>query len=190
MDFTMLALLGFVAMVVLMVAFIAERGKKEEDLRPQGNVVVEMFWENVDTDIDLWVRGPDSIAVGFSNKGGPLFNLLRDDLGHINDSSGINQEVSFSRWIEPGEYVVNVHWYLLKGSIPPIKVRVLVRVRGKSPNDSMVEVISSEVELRYEKHEVTVARFELDKDGKLVPGTLNRIPTSLFPEQTGVGGPH
>ena len=36
----------------------------------------------LDSDVDLWVQAPGDVPVGYSNKGGAVFNLLRDDLGH------------------------------------------------------------------------------------------------------------
>ena len=45
---------------------------------------------------------PDDIPVGYSNKGGLFFNLLRDDLGIYKDNSPVNYEVSYSRGISKG----------------------------------------------------------------------------------------
>ena len=50
-------------------------------------------------------KAPDDIPVGYSNKGGLFFNLLRDDLGKYKDNSPINYEVSYSRGISEG----NIH---------------------------------------------------------------------------------
>jgi hypothetical protein len=46
-----------------------------------------------------------------SNQGGQTFNLLRDDLGGEGDASKENYEITYSRSIPQGEYIVNVHMY-------------------------------------------------------------------------------
>ena len=61
--------------------------------------------------VDLWVKAPDDIPVGYSNRGGLFFNLLRDDLGVYKDPTPINYEVAYSRGINPGEHIVNLHLY-------------------------------------------------------------------------------
>jgi hypothetical protein len=77
-----------------------------------------MRWPDAaDTDVDLWVQGPGDVPVGYSNKGGRLFNLLRDDLGLQSDAAKINYESSFSRGIVEGEYVINVHLYKSKYTV-------------------------------------------------------------------------
>jgi hypothetical protein len=95
-DVIMLALAGFVAMVVLLLPHLNPPGKAEEDhTAPPGNVIVEVTWPDaVDADIDLWVEAPGDRPVGYSNKGGAIFNLLRDDLGKRADVTGLNYEVS------------------------------------------------------------------------------------------------
>ena len=80
-DVIMLALVGFVAMVILMLPYIHPPGAKASDqIAPPGNVIVEIRWpDQIDADVDLWVQAPGEVPVGYSNKGGRVFNLLRDD---------------------------------------------------------------------------------------------------------------
>ena len=74
--------------------------------------MVEANWPpELDSDVDLWVQAPGDVPVGYSNKGGAVFNLLRDDLGQQLDLSGLNYETAYSRGIVPGEYTVNLHLY-------------------------------------------------------------------------------
>ena len=76
---------------------------------PPGVLTVQLIWaDEVDADIDLWLLGPGDRPVGYSNKDGAVFSLLRDDLGFVNDSSGKNFEIAYSRTLPAGEYVVNV----------------------------------------------------------------------------------
>jgi hypothetical protein len=95
-DFSMLMVLGFVAMVVWLLPHVNPPADSSE-ADPPGNVIVAITWPEGDTDIDLWVTGPGEIRpVGYSNKGGVLFNLLRDDLGHMPDATPLNYENAYS----------------------------------------------------------------------------------------------
>ncbi|MGI9436500.1 MAG: hypothetical protein ACR2Q4_17020 [Geminicoccaceae bacterium] len=179
-DVIMLALAGFVAMVVLLLPHLNPIGKAEEDnSAPPGNVIVEVTWpEAVDADIDLWVEAPGDRPVGYSNKGGSIFNLLRDDLGKRSDVTGMNYEVSYSRGIPDGEYTVNVHLYRNKTKVSPIPVTVVTSVK-KTPGATTRQLLASKIELVREGQEMTVYRFKLEGEGNLVPGSVHSLHRKL-----------
>ncbi|MGF1476315.1 MAG: hypothetical protein ACFB6S_12195 [Geminicoccaceae bacterium] len=179
-DVIMLALAGFVAMVVLILPHINPPGEKVADnSEPPGNVIVEVRWpDEVDTDIDLWVQAPGDTPVGYSNKGGAIFNLLRDDLGKRADATGMNYEVSYSRGIPDGEYTVNVHLYRNPNRIFPVPVTVVTSVK-KNADESAKQLLASKVALGREGEELTVFRFRLNQDGELVPGSVHSLPRRL-----------
>jgi hypothetical protein len=130
-DVVMLALVGFVAIVVMLLPHLNPPGAKTADnMTPPGNVIVEIRWpDEIDADVDLWVQAPGDVPVGYSNKGGVVFNLLRDDLGNRLDVTGLNYETSYSRGIEPGEYAVNLHLYRNPSGVSPIPVTVVTSVQ-------------------------------------------------------------
>ena len=77
-DVIMLALLGFIAIVLLLLPHLNPPAKAEESVSAPGNVIIEIHWpEHLDADVDLWVEAPGDRPVGYSNKGGRIFNLLR-----------------------------------------------------------------------------------------------------------------
>ena len=81
-DVILLTLVGFVAMVIMLLPHIQKKKEETEDHKAPGNVIVEMHWPSeMYVDVDLWVRAPNSTPVGFWNQGNDVFNLLRDDLG-------------------------------------------------------------------------------------------------------------
>ena len=142
-------------------------------------MIVEVRWpDELDCDVDLWVEAPGDIPVGYSNKGGAIFNLLRDDLGQRADATGMNYEVSYSRGIVAGEYTVNVHLYRNVTGVFPIPVTVVTSVK-KSAKESARQLLASNIELGREGEELTVYRFRLSDDGDLVPGSVHSVQRNL-----------
>ncbi len=179
-DVIMLALMGFVVIVVLLLPHInPSKMKQNIDVNPPGNVIVEIRWPDIlDTDVDLWVQGPGDVPVGYSNKGGVLFNLLRDDIGHQGDVSKVNYENSFSRGIVEGEYIVNLHLYRDGSGALPFDVIVVVSVK-ENLDANTKQILTRTVELTSVGQELTVLRFELDKDGILDAESVHDIHKKL-----------
>ena len=179
-DVIMLALCGFVAIVILLLPHLNPPAKADNDpMSPPGNVIVEIRWpDELDTDVDLWVQAPGDVPVGYSNKGGLIFNLLRDDLGRHADATEINYEVTYSRGIPRGEYTVNIHLYRNLSSQYPVPVNVVVSVK-QTEKDSARQIVASKVKLLREGQEITVFRFTLDQQGGLVPGSVHSLTRAL-----------
>ena len=161
-------------MVILLIPFVNPPTEEESSSTPPGNVIVELFWDNKrDVDIDLWVQAPDDIPVGYSNKGGLFFNLLRDDLGIYKDNSPVNYEVSYSRGISKGVYIANVHLYREdKSPFQPIIAELLISVVDPDSNKRR-QILKTSKKLEEVGKEITVFQFELDKKGKLNKNTIN-----------------
>jgi hypothetical protein len=179
-DVVMLALVGFVAIVVMLLPHLNPPGAKTADnMTPPGNVIVEIRWpDDIDADVDLWVQAPGDVPVGYSNKGGAIFNLLRDDLGNRVDVTGLNYETSYSRGIQPGEYAVNLHLYRNPSGVSPIPVTVVTSVK-RDAKETARQLLASEVLLVNEGEEVTVYRFDLSEDGDLVAGSVHSLHKAL-----------
>lgn len=179
-DVVMLALVGFVAIVIMLLPHLNPPGAKTADnMTPPGNVIVEVRWpDDIDADVDLWVQAPGDVPVGYSNKGGALFNLLRDDLGNRVDVTGLNYETSYSRGIQPGEYTVNLHLYRNPSGVFPVPVTVVTSVK-RDVKDTARQLLASDVRLTREGEEVTVYRFELSENGDLVAGSVHSLHKAL-----------
>lgn len=178
-DVIMLALLGFVTIVVLLLPHLNPPVKATEPVRPPGNVVVEVRWpDELDTNVDLWVQAPGDVPVGYSNRGGQIFNLLRDDLGHPGDATGLNYEVAYSRGTPAGRYAVNLHLYRNTSGSLPVRAVVVVSVKADA-NSPQEQIATEHVELVRLGQELTVVRFTLDKAGNLVPDSVHQLPRRL-----------
>jgi hypothetical protein len=175
-DIITLALCGFVSMVVMILPHLNPSAKADaiDSVSSPGNVIVEIRWpDGHDADVDLWVQAPGDVPVGYSNKGGAIFNLLRDDLGRIGDPTNQNYEISFSRGLPPGEYTANVHLYR-NPSGQPVDVTMAVSVKA-NVQSSARPLLSTKMTLRREGEELTGFRFTLDQDGRVQAGSVHNL---------------
>ena len=178
-DVILLALMGFVALVILMLPHVHPPQAKSSDDPLLGNVVVEIRWpDEIDADVDLWVLAPGDKPVGFSNRGGLYFDLLRDDLGSLQDITASNVEMAYSRGVPAGEYIVNVHMYRNETGIWPVPVAILVSMKTDITK-AATPVLRSKVVLVREDQEETVFRFTIDRDGELDYDSVSHIYRKL-----------
>jgi hypothetical protein len=176
----MLFLLVFMYLLIggIALAHVHKKAEESKGAQPPGNVIVELRWApEIDADVDLWVQGPGDVPVGYSNKGGAIFNLVRDDLGHSGDPNSMNYEVAYGRGRWPGEYVVNAHLYRSTDGKFPIPITATASVQGA--DGQVHEIVRSATELSFQGQEVTVFRFRLDEQSEMAAGSLNRIHKDL-----------
>jgi hypothetical protein len=177
-DVIMLALVGFVAMVIMLLPHLSKAKRQDQEEVAPGHVVVEIHWPNeMPVDVDLWVKAPGDTPVGFFNPDGHFFNLLRDDLGAEGDASGQNYEVSYSRGIAAGEYIVNVHMYGAVAAGMQVPVKVVVSVREHY--EDLRQILQTQVVLKRHNQEETAFRFQLTGQGELVPGSVTTLRRRL-----------
>lgn len=170
------ALIDVLFILLLVLILLPHNPEIDEDSVPPGTVIVEIHWPSaMNTDVDLWVLAPEDAAVGYSAKSGRVFNLLRDDLGHLNDIMPLNYENAYTRGSPAGEYVVNLHLYSTADP-PPVSVIVLV---SRRVNGSTVRIFTKTVILTKVGQELTVTRFTLDKNGVPVRGSFHDFPKAL-----------
>lgn len=171
-------LVVFVMLVIIMLPFLNPPADTP-GMPPPGNLIAAIAWRDGPIDVDLWVDGPrDTRPVSYRRKNGTIWNLLRDDRGI--DAGLINYENAFTRGLVAGEYTVNVHCY----SCPPgepIEVEVEISVNNSlnAVNNATLPILTTRVRL-LPKQEMTAARFMLTEDGKLVPGSVHNVFTSLI----------
>lgn len=177
MSLLFMAVTGILFLILVIINDTAK--KNAEAQNPQGNIIVELYWpDELDTDIDLWVRGEaDNTPVGYNNKGGPLFNLLRDDLGVLGDISGKNQEITYSRGVPDGEYVINAHLFALKSGKLPIPFTLVVSLK-KDEQSTQEQLFKVTGNLTEQGQERTIARFYI-QDMKYIPESFNTIQEQL-----------
>lgn len=188
-DMVTLALVGFVAIVIVMLPHLNPPGLLAADeIKAPGQVMVEVVWTyGVDIDVDLWVQAPGDHSVGYSRKEGVVFDLLRDDLGMTNDTLPLNYENAFTRSRPAGEYIVNVMAYRV-GESASLPLDVIVKVSKKLANSTSVTIIQKKVKLTHHGQELTVTRFTLDEDGAAT--NFHDVPIDLYFETSTDDGDH
>lgn len=173
----LILMLDVLLMIIVVMLKQPHNPRTEADYVPPGQVLVEIRWpDGMNTDVDLWVEAPRGMSVGYSRRAGEFFNLLRDDLGAIRDILELNYEVSYTRGAPAGEYTVNLHLYSNAERIYPVPVNVAISVYINGETKS---ILHKSVNLMYYGQQVTVARFTLDTDGALVPGSIHNLPKAL-----------
>jgi hypothetical protein len=179
-DFLFLIAGAILAALIVVLVWVNPPGVAQDDSKRPGNLAIEAHWpDGSDTDVDLWIEAPgEPRPVGYSNRGGRSINLLRDDLGQINDTTPNNYEFAYSRGLPAGEYTVNVHMFSDRELAEETPVTVVVSMR-KHPTASAKQLLHRRVVLFAEGHEITVVRFTLDDEGELVESSVNDIPRMI-----------
>lgn len=173
-DLLFTMMIAFMAMSVM--ALLISTKNMETNSINQGNILVELFWDkNVTADIDLWVQAPNERPVGYSNKNGVTFNLLRDDLGKTFDLESRNSEIAVGRGMKPGQYIINIHRY---SSVKDEPISCIVSVTTNK-DGTILNIIKEKVNLTFVGEEVTVARFTLDENGHYDPKSFNKVFRTL-----------
>ncbi len=184
-DVIFILMITFIILFLIAVMHINPIAKpKEEQITPPGNVIVNIFWEDgLNIDVDLWVLGPeDDRPVGYSNRAGGTFNLLRDDLGSTNDITERNFENAYTRGLPEGEYIINVHMFANKEKEKnwPVEVEIVVTVMETNQDKSSPnEVAVAMIPLARNGEELTAVRFKIDKNHKVIQESINQVQKKL-----------
>ena len=172
-DFLFIALLGFMALVVWMLPHL-NPPTNDADIETPGTLSVTIAWQEGPIDVDLWVHGPDQTRpVGYSNRGGKTWNLLRDDLGTAGDRMPFNMEHAFTRGLPAGEYIINAHCF---GCGEPALVAFEVRKGNASGKQTLL--FQGNATLTH-KQEKTLVRFKVGANGNIIPGSVSMVRRPL-----------
>ena len=175
LDMMMLMMLGFIAMVIWLLPFI-NPPTNDDKAEPPGNFLVNVYWPpGCNSDVDTWVFGlGEPRPVGYSNRSGKVWNLLRDDLGSPDNDR--NFENVYSRGVFAGEIIVNIHLYRVPAECLPIPVEVEVGLNtGQPGKGSIKKLVTTTVKLHKNGDEKTAIRFKVNAEGAIIPGTMNNV---------------
>ena len=185
-DFLFILLLAFISMLILALLLINPVTKKSEvERKAEYIIVLEWDKESLD-DVDLWVRNPLKKHVSFKNKVEGLMHLDKDDLGTVNDTLVLpdgtrqviflNREVVSLRGWHEGEYVINVHMFNKRTTIP---TNITVQMIKINPYKILFE---EKVVMLKRGEEMTIRRITLNKLGDIID--TNKDPASIINDPT------
>ncbi len=141
-----------------------------------GALSVYVFWpDGMDADIDVHVLDANKQHTYYDNKETHITNLLRDDRGMLNDQGPRNFENVYVRELPPGEYVINLHAFRAADKFYPIPVEGELNFIDPTGGKGGGLTFKKTVELLKTGEEITLFRFLVGQDGKIVPYSLNHI---------------
>jgi hypothetical protein len=175
-------LIAFVFCFIVALLAMNPRALKAGDVPAKAELLITVSWPDMNpNDIDTWVQDPSGRVVWYKQREVGLLHLDRDDRGLANDTifvngkqiiNPLNQEVVTLRGIEPGEFIVNVHYYESKDNAPVDVTVTIVKVNPRA------EVLfHSQIKLARKGDEATAVRFTLQPDGSVT--NLNTLPKAL-----------
>lgn len=184
-DLLINLLTGTVVLFILTTLLISPITKQNEGIKKNADYVITMEWpENIDCDVDMWVRDPQSNIVAYKRPESGLMYYERDDMGQrrsifdINGQKTVidpdNKEYVTLRGTFPGEYVVNVHLYSCKAAneekgLPidaPVNVSVTVELMKINP--SIVSVKKVILTMTSVWQEQTAFRFVMGDNKNII----------------------
>ncbi len=185
-DFLFVLLLAFISMLILALLLINPVTKQSEVERKAEYIIV-LEWDKESTDdVDLWVQNPLKKHVAFKNKVVGLMHLDKDDLGSVNDTVVLpdgtkqvillNREVVTLRGWHEGEYIINIHMYNKRTTVP---TNVTVQMIKINPYQILFE---ENVVLSTKGEEITIRRITLDRLGNIID--TNKDPSSIINNPT------
>jgi hypothetical protein len=156
---------------------------KEGKVESKAEFIISMSWpDDHPDDIDLYAEDPLGNIVWYHVREGGFMMLDRDDRGSANNTitvdgrkitSSFRQEIVSIRGIIPGEYIVNVHYFLATkgGPIPVV-------VKAEKINPTVETVSYDQINLERMGEEKTAVRFKLAANGNVID--VNHRPKSLL----------
>jgi hypothetical protein len=167
--------------------------QKKADIKTKAEYVITVTWpDNNRNDVDTWLQDPRDKVMFYRNKDIGMAHLDRDDLGDLNDiihlSDGRqvvyphNQELTTIRGIIPGEWILNLHLYNVRGeSNTPVEVKI------DKLNPVVETVFFKTITLETKGQEKTVTRFTMSANGDIM--TWSKLPKQLIQYAIDPAGP-
>lgn len=174
-DLLINLLTGTVVLFLLTTLLIAPIVKNNEGIKKNADYVITAEWpEEIDCDVDMWIRDPQNNIVSYLTTEAGLMYLERDDKGKRGNIFGSevldpdNKEYITLRGTFPGEYVVNLFVYsckdpVLEGGMPsgaPVDIPIKFDLIKINPTYSVLKHI--ELKLVRVHQEVTAIRFVMN----------------------------
>lgn len=184
-DLLINLLTGTVVLFVLTTLLIAPITKNTEGIKKNADYVLTLEWPNeIDCDVDLWVRDPLNNIVSYRFPEAGLMYFERDDMGKRRsifelDGKEIvidpdNKEFVTLRGTFKGEYVINLHVYscinkMTNLALPQgylVDIPVILEIIKINPTYVVVKHIEMKMDSVWQ--EKTAVRFVMDDKKNII----------------------
>lgn len=184
-DILIALLMGTVVIFMLTTLLIAPITQNSAGIKKNADYVITLEWPNeLDCDVDLWIRDPLNNIVSYRQMEGGLMYFERDDMGKRRSVYEIdgkeividpdNKEFVTLRGTFKGEYIVNVHLYsclkaenkLGMAAGQAIDVPIIIEIVRINPSFIVVKHIEMKMETVWQ--EKTAVRFVMDDKKNII----------------------
>src|SRR3984957_1132867 len=161
----------------VVIVAVAPTKAKVDGVKPKAEFLITADWKvELDSDVDLWLVGPDKKPAFYGSREAGCASLDRDSLGLSSSQitladgslgqSEAKKETATIRCVAPGHYDVGVNLYsdrdLAKGAA---SIPVRVEVTGLTPQ--VTPLFAGDLVLDQVGQTINVASFDLSPDGKI-----------------------
>ena len=161
----------------VVIVAVAPTKAKVDGIKPKAEFLITADWKvELDSDVDLWVVGPDKKPVFYGARESGCASLDHDSMGYstsqitLSDGSVVqaesNKETTTIRCIAPGHYDVGVNLYsdreLAKGNA---SIPVRVEITGLNPQ--VTTLFAKDVALENVGQTINVVSFDMRLDGQI-----------------------
>jgi hypothetical protein len=161
----------------VVIVAVAPTKAKVDGVKPKAEFLITADWKvELDSDVDLWIVGPDKKPIFYGAREAGCASLDRDSLGYSSSQitladgsvaqSESNKETATIRCLAPGHYDVGINLYsdreLAKGAA---SIPVRVEVTGLNPQ--VTTLFAKDVALDQVGQTINVASFNLSPDGRI-----------------------
>ena len=161
----------------VVIVAVAPTKAKVDGLKPKAEFLVTADWPvALDSDVDLWLVGPEKKPVFYGSRQVGCASLDRDSLGYSTSlitladgstaQSESNTETTTIRCIAPGHYDVAVNLYSDR-ELPRGAKSIPVRVEITGLNPRVTTLFAKDVALDQVGETINVASFDLMLDGEI-----------------------
>jgi len=184
-DLLINLLTGTVVLFILTTILIAPSTKNNEGIKKNADYIISLEWPNdVDCDMDLWVRDAQNNIVSYRIPEAGLMYFERDDMGKRRSVYEVdgkqvvidpdNKEFVTLRGSFAGEYILNVHVYSCINTITRMAmtngmaIDIPVSIEVTRINPSFIVVKHVEMKMNSVWQEKTAIRFVMDDNKNIV----------------------
>jgi hypothetical protein len=196
-DLLINVLTGMVFLFMITTLMIQTKVKKEDEgVKKDAQYVIQIAWpNNMDCDVDIWVRDPQNRVVSYQAKDVGVMHIERDDQGWVNDLMTYlklqpsqqlnNSETWVLRGKMAGKFTVNLHLYACghDGKAVPMGTAydVPVTIELTKLNPDLKKVLVETITLKKVWQEITAFNFVLDGQNNIT--TITREQVDLVKEK-------